>query len=705
MTFSKDVSFFDKQPMFICDQPTLSILDANEAAVNLLGFSKEELLGKRVIEIAKPVSKESILSIFKPDKASRKEKYWLIKNSKGKELYFQISVHLITYKGKPAKFLIAHDVSGRFNSPKRKGVLSKPLSIDNFPLAEIEWDLNLNIIRWSDNAEKLFGWTEEEAIKTERLLEKFIHPGDRKYVRDEHQKSLEGRNHQVSIINRNITKDGRTIYCEWYNSFLYDKDGNIISVYSLTHDVTGREQAMEHAKRSMRSYQDLFNSISDAIYLLEPDGTIIEANNGLEFTFGYTREEVIGRHYSMLAAPGKYKEEKMEKIMSTIQEGNPSQYSGWGKKKNGEVFPSDVLVNAGNYFGSDVLIIIERDTSDQKEYQDALKKREELFSKLFNSAPIGIALLNKHKEVELVNEGFEHLFGWREEELKGRELDDFIVPEKGHEKAARLSESEKVLQVTEKRIRKDGRFLEVIIYAVPVVVESQVVGIYGIYVDITKRQKAEAQIKESLKEKEILLAEIHHRVKNNLAVITGLLELQSYSAEDENAKSILADSQMRVNSIALVHEKLYQSESFSEIEVGQYLQELTDEVHRSLSTRGMEVDVHLEVDKIGLSITQAIPTGLLVNEIMTNSFKHAFKGMEQGRICILLKKADDNALLLKIKDNGVGMPVEQETDVKSSLGMTLIKTLAKQLGATFSYRNEEGLVFEFKFKKEQVYPD
>ncbi|MEX0723839.1 MAG: PAS domain S-box protein [Gracilimonas sp.] len=701
MKFTPEESFFDAQPMFVCEQASLKILDANNAASEILGYSKRKFRKKRIIDLGSRKTFQELQKELSKPISGNIQNVWLFKKKDGSDIFFQLSAHLINYKGRPAKLVIAHNVSGLIEgrAPKHK-LLSSQLSLNNFPLAEIEWDPLLRIIRWSEKAEQIFGYTEEEAIREDRLLQKFIHKDDLEYVREKIEEAYEEGKQEVSLIHRNITKEGKVIYCEWYNSLLYDDSGEVVAIYSLTHDVTDREEALNNAKRGMMSYQDLFNSISDAIYMLDKDGIIIEVNDGLEQTFGFKRKEVVGKHNKILAAPGKYDEERIQEIIKLAHNGKPGKYEGWGRKKNGEIFPTEFLVNTGNYFGEDVLIVIERDISDRRESEEALKHREGLFSKLFNSSPIGIALLNEHHEVEMVNDGFEQLFGYRENELKGLELDNLIVPEQGHEDAMRLSESERVKQVTERRVRKDGSIVDVIIYAVPVVVGKSIVGIYGIYVDITDRRNAEEQVRKSLREKEMMLAEIHHRVKNNLAVITGLLELQSFSAESESAKRILKDSQMRVNSIAMVHEKLYKSEDFSEVDINQYFNELAEVIHKTMSQADTKVNIELNIDSIKLPITQAIPCGLLLNEILSNSFKHAFEDRKKGCIRVCLSQNCDR-LFLKIQDNGIGLPENSEVDINKSMGMTLIKTLAKQLDANFNFGNESGAVFEFEFEKKE----
>jgi len=702
MKFNSDESFFDAQPMFVCEQATLKILDVNDAATQILGFEKKKFLKKKVVDFGEQKSVEELEIHLEETTKNVIDKIWVFRTSEGNSIYVQLSAHLINYKGRPAKLVIAHNLSDIVGNKKSADkLLSSQLSLNNFPLAEIEWDSNLNIIRWSPKAQELFGYSEEEAISEERLLEKFIHDDDLEYVKEKIRETYKNRNKDVSVINRNITKDGRVIYCEWYNSLLYNSNDEVIAMYTLVHDVTDREEALDNAKRSMMSYQDLFNSISDAIYLLDKEGIILEANDGLESTFGYKKSEVVGKHTKILAPPGKYDPNRIKEIIDNAYKGITGKYEGWGRKKNGEIIPTEFLVNTGNYFGDEVIIVIERDISDRKESEEALKQREGLLSKLFNSSPIGIALLNEHHEVEMVNDGFERLFGYRENELKGLELDKLIVPEKRHEFAISLTESAKVQEVTEKRVRKDGTILDVIIYAVPVVVGSSVVGIYGIYVDITDRRQAEESVRKSLREKEMLLAEVHHRVKNNLAVITGLLELQSYSADNDHAKRILKDSQMRVNSIAMVHEKLYQTEDFSEVDMKQYLQELSGVIQKTMKSSKTDVKIELDIMQVKLPITQAIPCGLLLNEIITNSYKHAFEGRKSGKINVGLDKSSEK-ICLTIKDDGVGLPEQAKSSIHSSLGMTLIKTLAKQLNSIFRFHSDDGAIFEFEFSLDEA---
>ncbi|HBX65782.1 MAG TPA: histidine kinase, partial [Balneolaceae bacterium] len=226
--------------------------------------------------------------------------------------------------------------------------------------------------------------------------------------------------------------------------------------------------------------------------------------------------------------------------------------------------------------------------------------------------------------------------------------------------------------------------------------------------DISERKKQEEEIRASLKEKEVMLAEIHHRVKNNLAVISGLLQLQTYSANNEEVEKALSDSQMRVQSIALVHEMLYESESLAYIKYDKYINDLLQAIS-SMHMNSKEIKLTSEVEPISLSINQAIPCSLLINELIVNAFKHAFNDQEEGEIKVKLRQHEDEITMV-ISDTGSGFDIEKFND-SDSLGATLIKTLSDQLGSKFEIlenSKNKGSVFKIKFIREshsdQVHP-
>lgn len=232
--------------------------------------------------------------------------------------------------------------------------------------------------------------------------------------------------------------------------------------------------------------------------------------------------------------------------------------------------------------------------------------------------------------------------------------------------------------------------------------QNEKVGTVAVASDISERKKAEKKIRDSLKEKEVMLAEIHHRVKNNMAVISGLLQLQIYSANNKHVEKALSDSQMRIQSIALVHEMLYESESLAYIKYDKYINDLMQAISSMHVNESRKIELISEVEPISLTINQAIPCSLLVNELIVNAFKHAFEDQKGGRIKVNIVMKGD-MVVMTISDSGSGFDREKFSD-SDTLGATLVKTLTSQLKGEFEILEsgeDSGSSFRIEFKKEK----
>ena len=209
---------------------------------------------------------------------------------------------------------------------------------------------------------------------------------------------------------------------------------------------------------------------------------------------------------------------------------------------------------------------------------------------------------------------------------------------------------------------------------------GRAVSIDGISTDVTQRHEAEEKLYKSLQEKEVLLKEIHHRVKNNLYVISGLLNLQSSYVEDETVKNLFHDSQNRIQTMAVIHEQLYQSEDLSEINFADYIKRLVDNLFISYNQHQQGIKSITNLEDCYLNIETAIPAGLLINELITNAFKHAFPD-NKGEITIELKRIEPDLINLKVQDNGQGFPPDLNWKQSPSLGLRLVRLLSRQLDA------------------------
>ncbi len=219
--------------------------------------------------------------------------------------------------------------------------------------------------------------------------------------------------------------------------------------------------------------------------------------------------------------------------------------------------------------------------------------------------------------------------------------------------------------------------------------------------EITKRKQAEETIKASLKEKEVLLREIHHRVKNNMQVIIGLLKLQSDSVKDRAVMDALMNSQMRIQSMSAVHETLYSTESLSFIDFETYTSKLARTIFQSYGANSGQVELKIEAEDIKFGIDQATPLGLLINELVSNALKHAFPDNRPGEIAIKLKKTDEDEIELVVGDNGIGLPENFDWRNTDTLGFKLVNILAEgQLDGEINLERDDGARFIIRFKLE-----
>ncbi len=229
-------------------------------------------------------------------------------------------------------------------------------------------------------------------------------------------------------------------------------------------------------------------------------------------------------------------------------------------------------------------------------------------------------------------------------------------------------------------------------------IEGKVIEISLVAHDITEKKNAEIQIKDSLKEKEVLLKEIHHRVKNNLQVISSILNLQSSFVTDNRTLEILEESRNRIHSMATIHENLYLTTNFSSIDFASYLQNLSTKLISSYHISSTTINLRLELSTVNLLLDQAIPCGLLVNELITNAIKYAFHNLEEGEICVGLKEKDKMIELI-IEDNGIGLPPEFDISKSNSLGLQLVTTLVEQLDGEINIINGKGTKYLITFEK------
>ncbi|MBU2500428.1 PAS domain S-box protein [bacterium] len=317
------------------------------------------------------------------------------------------------------------------------------------------------------------------------------------------------------------------------------------------------------------------------------------------------------------------------------------------------------------------------------------------FQLFVEAAPSAVIAVDGKGDIVLVNTQAEKLFGYARQDLLGRPL-EMLVPERFRKSHAGLREGYAAAPSARAMgagrdlfaLRADGSEVPVEIGLNPISTDEGPMVLASI-IDITERLLAARRLMDSLREKELLLKEIHHRVKNNLAVIGSLLYLRSGAMRDEDSRRILDECGERVRSMALVHERLYQSEDLSEVDFGDYAAELANEMLRNSSAARSDVRLVLDIDPTPLGIDRAIPCGLILTELISNALKHAFPEGRTGTLRVELGKNASGGLDLVVADDGVGLPDPGSSDADDTLGLHLVRSLARQLDAEITILRRE----------------
>ncbi|MBN4051452.1 PAS domain S-box protein [bacterium AH-315-M05] len=335
---------------------------------------------------------------------------------------------------------------------------------------------------------------------------------------------------------------------------------------------------------------------------------------------------------------------------------------------------------------------------ERKKVEEALRVSEEKYRNLIETMHEGLLQVDNEDKIVFVNRRFCEMIGSPQDELIGKYAYKQLLPQYGKTR----KEIKKIIALRKKGISsqyeaqvstKSGELKWFIIDGSPVYdTNGKVVGSIGVHTDITERKKAEEQLHKSLQEKEILLREIHHRVKNNLQIISSMLSLQSSYISDKGTINILKESQDRIKSMAFIHESLYQTKDFSSINISEYIENLSKNLVYSFGTQYNFVSLKLDTDKIYLNLDTAIPCGLIINELVSNSLKYAFPDNHKGEIKITLKQKNTR-LILTVADNGIGFPSGLNFKKTKSLGLQLVNTLVDQVNGNIKITNKKGTKF------------
>jgi len=562
--------------------------------------------------------------------------------------------------------------------------------LDSLPNIYVLMDEDLQLLHWNNNAEKYSGYSSNE-------LER--HNAYDLIVSEEHselEKALQqARKNKVQGTELKLkTKSGEAIPYFWKGYYIELNNQNYFLCVGV--DITLQKETERELMDEKRFNEALVESLPGIFYMIDTDNNYIRWNKNFEYDLGYESNDIKKMIPADFFTDEEY--EHVEKAIQKVFEKGRAEVEANIVTKNGQTVPYYLTGNLFRQDNEQYLLGVGYDISEQVKARKRLRKSEEMFRTLFLQAPAAIVMVSPDNKIQDVNDSFSELFGYSKEEIVGKDIDEVLVPEDEYEEAPKMpTEYFRMDSFNQeaKRIASDGSLVDVFVAAIPVFVDGEPLAGFGMYIDMTEQKKYEEEIYNSLKEKHVLLKEIHHRVKNNLAVVSGLLQLQVYETDDPIIQDTLKESESRIQTMALIHEKLYNSQNLSRISCKSYIGDLVNTIRNTIST-DKDISVITEIADVELTINQAVPFALLVNEVVTNSFKHAFEGQEEGRIEIYLD-SEGNQLKVRISDNGIGIPEDFDIKESDSLGLTLINNFIQQLEADWEIVNDNGTLMSLNF--------
>ena len=563
---------------------------------------------------------------------------------------------------------ISSNLKNHFISVKSKEYYENFQKIFNLNKDGILINDGESILEVNDGFCSISGFTKEELIG--RNIYDTIHPEEVDYV-----KSKIFNDYIGLYETRGIKSDGSEYIIEInVQKFLYK---NKTARLAFIHDITFQRQ-YEHALTESKQFLlEILNSISDAISVHDDKGLTVIANKS------YYEQESINKN-----------------LLSVNHEAENGEYISTDQSEKRTYHSKNTRLETTT--GKVYHVTISRDITDITKAEQNLLESEKLFKNVIESLQEGLLLVDQEGFIIYGNKQLENITGYKADEITFQNSYEVFFEDNNFDISDALRDNEikkRELQVKQ----KNGNYIWVELSLIPILeADGHEIGLLMAIMDIQTRKEAEIQLLKSLKEKEFLLKEVHHRVKNNLQVISSLLNLQHSYIDEPYYKSIFKESQNRVRSMALIHEKLYQNEYFSEIDIQHYIYSLTSNLKNSYRHESQFVQFNFDIDNIFLSIDQAIPCGLILNELISNSLKYAFGERKEGVISISFRLDTDKKALLIMKDNGKGFPENFNIEKSETLGLKIVETLAEQINAEIEIKSKNGVQIKIEFKIENL---
>jgi PAS domain S-box-containing protein len=463
-------------------------------------------------------------------------------------------------------------------------------------------------------------------------------------------------------------------------------------------DITDKKEIRDNLIESELRYHMLFDSATDAILIHDNTGKILMANQIASRESGYSTTDLQNLRLvdlGLVPEGGLTASQKTE-----LQSQGQYLFESQLIAKDGIPLPVEIHCKIIRYNDRPAILSTIRDITERIRAQTALIESETRYRMIGELIPFGVWACDAKGNFSYLSESFLSVLGITLEECRNHGW-MHLLPTEDYDRT--IADWRQCIHTGsfwdyEYRILDENKKSYIVLSRGAPHTDStgKITSWVGIHLDITERKRYEERLETSLREKEVIIKEVHHRVKNNMQVISGFLELQSNYIEDPLVVEKLNECQQRVRAMALVHEKLYQSKSLVAINAAEYIKSLIADLMTSYSL-STPVDVSVNVDDVNINIDMAIPCGLIINELVTNSLKYAFNNRPEGKLSLMLHHKEDHTYSLVVQDDGAGLPADFEARSSASLGMQLVSVLVRQLGGEMKSESDPGARFTIVF--------
>lgn len=548
------------------------------------------------------------------------------------------------------------------------------------------FDEDGKLIQFNHAASVEFGWSVEEAktLSFEAFLadaeeaESIVH-------------ELRAQNYFVGEV-QGIRASGEEFSLLMSVATLRSDEGASLGAVVVGRDITDLKLAEEELRESEHRYRDILDHATDLIFLLNPSGQFTYANPSFFRTLGYSEEDLATLPvHAIIEDLSEDAEVWMDDLEATnierrfrARDGSVLQMIG------GATTQSD---DSGNRIGLRGIFL---DITDMRRHERAARVQSAKLESIFNSTRyLMMFTIDKDMRLTSRNNNFEEVLSRQfnvELPIGMSVLEKFkelIDEEAGRDVLQFFPRAFDGRQQQFEMPMRDGegKLVWFQMFLNPVEFDDDHKELSCIAYDITERKEIDAAIRSALKEKEVLLQEVHHRVKNNLQVISSMLNLQRRFVKDPGLLQVLDESQNRIATMSYIHESLYKNTDFSAISFGEYIVRLSNNLIHSYRRQDCEVTLDAQLEDIHLNLDQAIPSGLIVNELVSNAMKYAFPDRSEGVITLRVETMPDGKLEMEVRDNGVGLPENFDFSQNDSLGVYLVQALTEQIDGTLTVNN------------------